>query len=165
MRLFVAIGLTDGIKEKLNTVTGEMKSRGVLGNYTRTDNIHITLAFIGETVRVADARKCVASVDFEPFDLSLKGTGYFGSIFWAGIEKNANLDKLAGDVRKALTEKGFAIDDKPFKPHITLIREASQKADVSLPRCGMTVNEIKLMKSERINGKLVYTLVYVKKSV
>lgn len=163
MRLFVAISFTKEIKEKLVELQNKLKSEGVKGNYSYPENIHITLAFIGETDRVTEARKCVAAAGGSPFDISVSGTGYFGSIFWAGIEKNPNLENLAYDIRNALISKGFKIDDKPFKPHITLIREASKKARADISRCEMKVDEIKLMKSERINGRLTYTCIYSKK--
>jgi 2'-5' RNA ligase len=68
-------------------------------------------------------------------------------------------------LRKELISNGFKIDDKKFSPHITLGREILLKDnsvwDFKI-NAAEKVNKISLMKSERINGKLVYTEVFAK---
>lgn len=48
MRLFIAINLSDAMKDALINTQCEMYDRGVRGNYTKEENLHLTLAFIGE---------------------------------------------------------------------------------------------------------------------
>ena len=48
-RLFVAIQLSDEIKKAVTASLHEMKKQGIGGNYVPTGNLHLTLAFIGET--------------------------------------------------------------------------------------------------------------------
>ncbi|MCR5324507.1 MAG: hypothetical protein K6E85_14720 [Lachnospiraceae bacterium] len=48
MRLFVAIQLSDDMKDAIGSVQEEFKDQGVKGNYTSRENMHLTLAFIGE---------------------------------------------------------------------------------------------------------------------
>ena len=48
MRLFIAIGLNDNIKAALAEMQEAMRRQGIRGNYTRIENLHLTLAFIGE---------------------------------------------------------------------------------------------------------------------
>ena len=48
MRLFIAIKLNSEIRNALTDVQKHLIRRGIRGNYTNTDNLHITLAFIGE---------------------------------------------------------------------------------------------------------------------
>ena len=48
MRLFIAINLEDGMKDGVLAVRREMERRGVRGNFTKEENLHLTLAFIGE---------------------------------------------------------------------------------------------------------------------
>ena len=48
MRLFIAIQLSGEIRNGLSAVRTYLKDHGVRGNYTKTENLHLTLAFIGE---------------------------------------------------------------------------------------------------------------------
>ena len=46
MRLIIAIKLNSEIRNVLADVQQRLIRRGIRGNYTNTDNLHITLAFI-----------------------------------------------------------------------------------------------------------------------
>lgn len=48
MRLFIAIQLDPQMKEELTDLQLYMKRLGVRGNYSHEENLHLTLAFIGE---------------------------------------------------------------------------------------------------------------------
>lgn len=48
MRLFIAIQFEEKILDALNDFQDDLKEKGVTGNYTKRENLHITLAFIGE---------------------------------------------------------------------------------------------------------------------
>ena len=46
MRLFIAIQFDENILDALMDFQADLKSQGVTGNYTKRENLHITLAFI-----------------------------------------------------------------------------------------------------------------------
>ena len=48
MRLFIAIQLDDTIKNALTGIQAALRAARVSGNYTKIENLHLTLAFIGE---------------------------------------------------------------------------------------------------------------------
>ena len=48
MRLFIAIRLSDEMKKALVTCMHDLKKQGVEGNYVPAQNLHMTLAFLGE---------------------------------------------------------------------------------------------------------------------
>ena len=48
MRLFIAIRLSDEMKKALINCMHDLKKQGVEGNYAPAQNLHMTLAFIGE---------------------------------------------------------------------------------------------------------------------
>ena len=48
MRLFIAINLSDEMKNSLISAQNTMYDRGIRGNFTSEENMHLTLAFIGE---------------------------------------------------------------------------------------------------------------------
>jgi len=162
MRLFVAIHFSPGVKAVLFAAIEELRRQSA-GNFTRPENLHLTLAFIGESDRIAEAKAALSAVTAAPFDLTVGGTGKFGDIYWAGIEKSPELFSLTDSVRTELLKRKIVIDAKPFKAHITLAREVQAKdVKLSIPTASMTVGRISLMRSDRINGKLTYTEVFGK---
>lgn len=162
MRLFIAVHFSPEIKTILLAAIDDLRRQSA-GNFTHPENLHLTLAFIGENDRVADAKAALSAISAEPFDLTIGGAGKFGDIYWAGIEQNPALSALADSVRSELLKRNFDIDTKPFKAHITLAREVQAKdVKLNIPPASMTVSRISLMRSDRINGKLTYTEVFGK---
>ena len=70
MRLFIAIQFTDRIKNALSYLQQDMRDCGLKGNYTRDENLHLTLAFIGEYGNPDEVLDALDSLDFEPFRLT-----------------------------------------------------------------------------------------------
>jgi 2'-5' RNA ligase len=139
-----------------------LKAQADGGNFTRPENLHLTLAFLGETGNIAGAKRAIDRTAFPEFSMTVGGFGHFGSLYWVGIRKNPALTGLAENLRGALREEGFHMEDREFKPHITLARElkAAQPPRLEVPELSMTVKRVSLMKSERIAGKLTYTEIY-----
>ena len=67
MRLFIAINLYDNFKSALTSMQDDLRSQHVGGNYSPIENLHITLAFIGEYPDPDDVMDALAGIDFEPF--------------------------------------------------------------------------------------------------
>ena len=86
MRLFIAINLSDELKTALINAQNAMYDRGVRGSYSPEENLHLTLAFIGEYPNAEPVLDALSSVSFRPFELSLEGMGRFGDLWWAGIQ-------------------------------------------------------------------------------
>ena len=164
MRLFVAVSFSSETKKMLTELQTRLREHGVRGNYTSCDNLHLTLAFIGEYDRPEKVRKALGGVSFEPFELAVGNrTGSFGDLLWVGIERSKELSSLAVRVRAALEAADIPFDHKPFKPHITILRRAvftNGAISSDLLRTDtvkMSVERISLMESKRINGRLVYS--------
>ena len=158
MRLFIAIRLSDGMKKDITATIHDLKRCGVKGSYVPAENLHLTMAFIGETSDTDKIRKALAAVRWKPFRLSLTEMGRFGNTLWIGANGNRGLAGLAAGVREALDSAGTDYDRKAFVPHITIVRRASgdwQK--VKAPVNGMMVRGFSLMKSEQKDGKRIYT--------
>ena len=164
MRLFVAICFSDEIKASLCTVCKNLKTQSLSGNFTRPENLHMTLAFIGESNRVASVKNAMQQCAGAPFEISLSGTGHFGDLWWVGIEKNPALCALANRLRQTLRADGFQIDARAFQPHITIARQVVlEKAfEAKICAASMLVTHISLMQSKRLDGKIHYTELYHK---
>ena len=162
MRLFIAIRLDDTVRNALRAVQNEMRRRGVEGNYTRPENLHLTLAFIGDYGDPDAVIEAMETVDFEPFTLRLAEPGSFGDLWWAGLEASGELDALVRRLRRALAEKGIPFDRKSFRAHVTLIRKPSYRNDprpgtIVVPQAEMPVKRVSLMLSTRGKNGMIYT--------
>jgi len=165
MRLFIAINMSDGALRALASMQDKMRAAGVRGNYTKTENFHITLAFIGEYPDADLVTDALERVRFKSFDISLDGVGSFGSLWWAGLSSSEELRTLARRVRHALADAGIPFDRKKFSPHITLIRQPDKDTipPLTVPEATMTVDGISLMRSDRGKSGVVYTEIsYIK---
>lgn len=159
MRLFIAIEFNKEIKDTLLKTLHELKKAGVGGKYVPGDNLHLTLAFIGESNRAFEIKEAINAVKFKPFKIKLDKPGNFGDLLWAGISGGQALSKVSAELRSNLEATGIDYDKKPFKPHVTLIRKATnfKLQNINIPPTQMEVKEISLMKSENKGGKMVYT--------
>ena len=164
MQLFIAVNFNDDTKKGLLDICELLRSRCERGRYTAPENLHLTLAFLGEcdAKQTAVIKAVIDEIIFDPFVINIERVGRFrrdsGDLWWAGIMRSKPLTKLHGNLTDKLIAAGFRLDKRKFNPHITLGREIITNATPwQIPPFGETVTSIELMKSERINGKLTYT--------
>jgi len=99
--------------------------------WTNPESIHLTLAFLGDTeennienISSMLKDKCSGSGNFE---LVIKGCGLFRNIndpriLWTGINHSGKLLQLNEIVIGGLKELKIKLEERPFKPHLTLGR-------------------------------------------
>lgn len=124
-RLFVAIDVPDDVRGQLEALCS-----GVPGaRWVGTDQLHLTLRFIGEVdgALFRDVMEGLGDVEVPAFDLALKGVGHFpprghAKVLWAGITPNPALKRLRDKVEGALVRLGLDPEERKFSPHITLAR-------------------------------------------
>ena len=161
MRLFIAIRLSDEMKSSLLDTMHAFKKSGVKGSYVPGQNLHLTLAFIGETKETAAVKAAMDTVKWKPFKLSFSEISAFGDLVYAGCKGNQGLNSLVRDLRAALDAQGIPCDRKKFVPHITLIRKCTGRwQGTAAPKGDMMVKGISLMKSTEKDRKRVYTEIY-----
>lgn len=159
MRLFIAITFPDQMMEALKNIQQQMRRQGVRGSFTPEENLHLTLAFIGEYPDPDPVLDVIHSLPVKPFKLSLDGVGNFGSLWWAGLEKSEPLDACVKSLRHSLADAGIPFDRKKFSPHITLIRKADYifPPQIQVPKAAMTVEHVCLYRSDRGRHGMIYT--------
>ena len=121
MRLFLAINFDDEVKSKLLQCQESLRRASVSGNFTRPENLHLTLVFLGET-SPAHARGIQRVMDCapnEPFTLQFEGMGKFGDTWWVSIRQCPALTGLYDHLSQGLRAAGFTIESRSFKPHLT----------------------------------------------
>jgi 2'-5' RNA ligase len=173
-RLFIAINCNDEVKNLLLSVQDKIKAQAVKGNFSRPENLHLTLVFLGETPEdqiqaICSAIKETMRPPVAPFTLSFSQTGCFRhsnkELWWIGAENAPSLDTLKNLKKRitgGLSVMGVSYDSRPFNPHITIGREIKHNAPIVLPvkEINFPVNRISLMKSEHSGGALVYTEIF-----
>ena len=98
----------------------------------------------------------------------MDGFGNFNDLLWCGIGHPEELTACVKRLRRALAEAGIPFDRKKFSPHITLVRKpevpkglARGSGDVlvpaAVPKAGMIVDHISLMRSDRGKNGMIYT--------
>ena len=162
MRLFIAILFSAELLDALLDVQSELKSFDVRGRYVPEENLHLTLAFVGEYGNPDAVMDALASVPFKPFPLRIEGLGNFSDLYWAGIEANPELAAFVKRLRHALADRDIPYDRKRFSPHITLVRRAEYFGETPLPpvhspKGEMEVTGVSLMRSARGKHGKIYT--------
>jgi 2'-5' RNA ligase len=165
MRLFVAINFNSDTRKRLIALRDELRSCSKSGNFSQDDNLHLTLAFIGEVSpkKVDKIKAIMDTVTFDPFPVSIDRLGTFsrGTLWWAGLREDKPLMWLQREVEHKLALCGFEMDGRDYHPHVTIGREVVTGAKPwQIPLFGEIVSKFDLMKSERIGGKLTYTPIY-----
>ena len=145
------------MREALIDAQNDMYENGVRGNFSPEENLHLTLAFIGEYPDSEDVLSALSGIEIRPFTITLDRCGSFGDLWWAGTEHSSALEAIVRRVRRALAENGIPFDRKRFSPHITLIRRAENGSPAEIRPVSMTVDHISLMRSDRGKQGMIYT--------
>ena len=101
-------------------------------NYVKTNQIHLTLKFIGQTEdldipAINEACRKMAQ-RHQPFCMDFDRTGIFGSngtprVLWLGMNKTPQaLYDLEADVLDVFDDLGYLRDRQNFVPHLTVCR-------------------------------------------
>jgi len=163
MRLFAAIRPSPGFRAALTDLQERLLAAGITGRYREPDGLHLTLAFIGDWPD--DVTELLPAVQ-KPFSLTLSRLGIFpeANVLWAGVAPSGDLERLAGQVRHNLADKGIPFDRKTFSPHITLARkpfvpERVMLSEIRVPAVSMIVDGVCLYRSDRGRNGMVYTVI------
>jgi 2'-5' RNA ligase len=135
MRLFIGIPLADTVVAELSGLTKRLKAPGDGLRWPAAAGWHITLQFLGKTSE--EQYRCVAArlgeISQGPFAIQLEPPGFFdrAGVFFAGVGLSSQLERLQQRVVEGTQPCGFAAEDRPYHPHITLARVKSGRAQLS----------------------------------
>ncbi|MGE4548998.1 MAG: RNA 2',3'-cyclic phosphodiesterase [Intestinibacillus sp.] len=168
MRLFVAFLFEEKTHRALLDVQERLRKAAGRGNFTRPQNLHLTLGFLGETPpeRLSAAKQAVTRTPMQPLALVFDHLGSFrqqgNDLWWAGLRRDSALTATQRALAAALAQEGFRLENRRFQPHLTLARQVPP--DTRMDRAALLpspiaapISHISLMLSERIDGVLTYT--------
>lgn len=129
MRLFTAIDIPAGIKQRLRDLIDRLRPAAKL-KWSPVDNLHVTLKFIGEwpEPRLPELKEVLSAVPSPgPCDIAIRGLGWFPNpsnpkVLFAGIDPSPALKTLAATLDTSLAQQGVASEHREFHPHLTLAR-------------------------------------------
>ena len=173
MRLFFSLLLPDRAGDRFYEGLERVRSVSVSGNFTRRENIHLTLIFLGEQPETSqgDIREAMDSLPLSPVTLTIGPLERFRSrdrdTLVRLAEKTPALMTLQGALEKALRLRGFATEERSYRPHLTVGRKVvlrpgttldalNQEAELLTARIG----KMTLFWSHRVDGILTYTPLY-----
>jgi RNA 2',3'-cyclic 3'-phosphodiesterase len=163
-RLFLAIDihpvttLTDAYENIRHTLRMEKI------NWVRMDQMHLTLAFLGDT----EATSIPGLVDWlaaalntrHSFRVTLSGLGVFRNIhdprvLWIGCEAEKEFQHIKMETDNILRSLDFEVEDRPFSPHLTLGRIKSMR---HLNHLGQLIGVYRdtVFQSENIENIVLY---------
>lgn len=167
IRTFIAISLTDDIRRSLAELITELRKTGADVKWVPAEKIHITLKFLGNTddslIPKIKERLIKKLSHFNTFYIKIGGVGCFPSerrprVLWVGIENSDALRSLQKDIDAEVSGLGFAAEERPFSPHLTIGRVRSQRGITEMPGTFakfrfsdfgvLEVKSIHIMKSE-----------------
>lgn len=125
MRLFAAIPLPDFVQAELLNLFAPMDG----AKWVEEGAYHLTLEFFGEVNKheLVDLTDAFAAMEWNEFDLTLQSVGYFGSqktprVLYAGVNEVEELTMLHKKIHRIAKEIGLTLEERKFKPHVTLAR-------------------------------------------
>ncbi|MFN8640943.1 MAG: RNA 2',3'-cyclic phosphodiesterase [Candidatus Binatia bacterium] len=130
MRAFVAVELSQAVRDRLVAVQRELARHGAAVRWVRDDHLHLTLKFLGnlEAEALAALRADLAATlgTTPPLTATIRGLGVFPDarrprVVWAGVACGG-LAAVAAAVDGAAARVGVVPETRPFRPHVTLGR-------------------------------------------
>ena len=128
VRLFVALTPPADVIEALRTTTAALRELAPGLRWTRPEQWHLTLAFLGEVgddvVAELAPRLARTAARHPPLSLGLGGGGRFGHrVLWTGVQGDRDgLRRLADSAAAAARRCHLPVEDRRYRPHLTLAR-------------------------------------------
>lgn len=128
MRSFIAINLSDEIKNMIQDDIYKFKRRVYGVKWVDKNKLHLTLKFLGDIKKDKKVIKMLKEIKIEKFDILFNDNyGYFSSrgtvkVLHLPIEKTSNLLKLNSVVEEKMNLIGIKKEKREFFPHITIGR-------------------------------------------
>ena len=160
IRAFLAIPVPPATRRAIGEV-GRRLARALPGaRFVTSDQMHVTLHFFASlTPAQVDATveaTRMGAVGARAFQLGLSGLGVFPDerrprVLWVAISPGAEeVERLAGAIGSELAARGLPVDERPFRPHLTIARfqdgmqgvpvapALREGADVAIPAFGVS---------------------------
>jgi 2'-5' RNA ligase len=159
MRVFVALELPGALLDALEAVQGDLP-----GRHVPRENLHLTLAFLGEQGEgvLRELHEALSDLVLAAPEVRVTGLDVMGgrrpNLCFAAVAPNGALDAAHRAVVRACREAGVDLRRERFRPHVTLARfgrEMSPREEAQLAQAlgvlalpAATAAGVSLMRSD-----------------
>ena len=180
IRSFIALSCPIEIQQSAREIQHSFKAhdQNNAWQWVHPENLHLTLRFLGrinqDSVRYLYETLMLVLTGRATFSLRVQGLGCFPHpdrprALWMGIDDLAlALQDIHEQLTQVLSSLGFAADNKPFRPHLTLGRKRKDTKQGNIQRLlntyqdylfgTITVKQIYLYQSRQHRGGVTYTI-------
>jgi 2'-5' RNA ligase len=138
----VAVLLPETLRGRIDRAAAELRRHGGAVSWVRTENLHVTLRFLGsvDEATLGRVREAMAeaAAGVAPFSLAVGGFGGFPSaraprVVWVGLAgETESLVRLHAELEAALERRGISREGRAFHPHVTLGRARDPRGAAGL---------------------------------
>lgn len=130
MRVFIAVDIEDKhIQHEVEKIQRYLINEGVKGTFPSSEQLHITLKFLGEAPdeKVDLINTELSAINSFSFRLRFTGITGFPSfrsprVVVIKIDENPGMQNLFKEVEKSMSSIGFKRESRAFSPHLTIAR-------------------------------------------
>jgi 2'-5' RNA ligase len=179
-RVFCAVALPPEVRARAGDHIARLRDAvpSVRASWGRDENLHITLKFLGEIeqsrVPKLSHAAARAAESVQAFDLGIEGAGAFPShglprVLWLGVaDPSGGLARLYRHLEDECAREGFARDERPFHPHLTIAwlrapkgtgRLAEIHQEMGFEAARFAVAELLVIRSELGPGGSRYSII------
>jgi RNA 2',3'-cyclic 3'-phosphodiesterase len=169
VRAFVAFPISEALAARLHALMRELAPLVPGLRFVRTEGLHLTLRFLGsattdelarlEPLLQSAAARCARG------EARARSLGVFPErgaprVLWIGLDLALRFLVLQRDCEAAAIATGFAPEERPFRPHLTLGRWKDRAPRPLLPEADLglcPLDELVLFRSDTRAGGSVYT--------
>lgn len=183
IRAFIAINLPLFLQKELGNIIEQLKGPDTEAvRWVPPENIHLTLKFLGDVspANLEILKKILEAKAsrYSPFEIRVGNLGAFPNqhrprVIWVGIQAPTALSNLYQGIENEAQRLGYAPEDRPFSPHLTLGRVAHNAAPQEVHQIGdklstiqvgelgvVTIDCIHLIRSDLRPHGAIYTSLY-----
>jgi RNA 2',3'-cyclic 3'-phosphodiesterase len=138
MRLFAGIAMSEEARQVLERATLRLRAPEDGLRWSLPEQWHITLVFLGTvgTEQYEPLVRVLRGIRGAVVPVEVDGVGMFDrpGILYAAVEVSPALARLQRALAKAVESVGFELEDRPYRPHITLARSRHRAGAKTLSR-------------------------------
>lgn len=160
MRLFVGIALNEDAKQALERLTLRLRAKDDGLRWSLPEQWHITLVFLGEieAAAIKGLEGELGKLRSDEIALEMDGLGVFerAGILYAAVEVLPGLAKLQRSVEAVARGCGVEVEERPYRPHITLARSRNRDGRQTLERLRDGLERQRLQERWSANEFVLY---------
>jgi RNA 2',3'-cyclic 3'-phosphodiesterase len=162
LRLFTAIDIPADVKARLAALLERLRPLAKL-HWIPVEKLHITTKFIGEwpEERLDELKGALAAVNSPaPAEVAIRRIGWLPNprsarMLYAGVETSESLAALAAATERAAEGVGVAVEDRIYRPHVTLAR-TRKRVPLGALRQALAEIELSAIGSYRASSFALY---------